>query len=132
MVNRTLAILVVVALAGCGGGGGSEEEAAERTVRDFVEASNERDTDKLCDELLSQQFMEQTTLATGDAAREACKRQYAQLKAARIDLIDIQRAEVDGKNARVMAVVEVQGQRANRVFRLVEADGDWRLAGGSE
>ena len=131
-MKRALPILVVAAIAGCGGGGGSEQEDAERTVRDFVEASNERDTEKLCEELLSQEFVEQTTLATGDKAREACKRQYAQLKAARIELIDIQRTEVDGDSARVMTVIEVQGQRTNRVFRLVEADGDWRLAGGSE
>ncbi len=119
-------------LAGCGGDGGSEQEEAERTVRDFIEASNERDAGKLCEELLSQEFVEQTTLATGEKAQDACKRQYAQLKAARIELIDIQRAEVDGDRARVMTVIEVQGQRANRVFRLVKAGGDWRLAGGSE
>ena len=131
-MKRVLAPLFLVLLAGCGGGGGSDQEDAEKTVREFIQASNARDADKLCDDLLSQQFVEQTTLATGDKAREACKRQYAQLKAARIELIDIQRAEVDGGKARVMAVLEVQGQRANRVFRLVEADGGWRLAGGSE
>ena len=119
-------------LAGCGGGGGSDQEDAERTVRDFITASNERDAAKLCDDLLSQEFVEQTTLATGENARETCKRQYAQLKAARIELIDIQRTEVDGDKARVMTVIEVQGQRANRVFRLVEAEGSWRMAGGSD
>jgi ketosteroid isomerase-like protein len=131
-MKRVLAPLFLVVLAGCGGGGGSDQEDAEKTVREFIQASNARDAGKLCDDLLSQQFVEQTTLATGDKAREACKRQYTQLKAARIELIDIQRAEVDGDKARVMAVLEVQGQRANRVFRLVEADGRWRLAGGSE
>jgi hypothetical protein len=131
-VKRALPLLVVAALAGCGGGGGSEQEQAERTVREFIDASNERDTTRLCDELLSQQFVEQTTLATGDNAREACKRQYAQLKAARIELIDIRGAEVDGDRARVKAVIEVQGQRASRLFRLIDVDGDWRLAGGSD
>ena len=130
-MKRALPILVVAVLAGCGGGG-SEQEGAEQTVRDFIKASNERDTGKLCDELLSQEFVEQTTLATGDKARDACKRQYAQLKAARIELIDIQGAEIDGDRARVKTVIEVQGQRASRLFRLVEADGDWRLAGGSD
>jgi hypothetical protein len=130
-VKRALPILTVAALAGCGGGD-SEQEQAERTVREFVEASNARDTGKLCDELLSQQFVEQTTLATGDNAREACKRPYAQLKAARIELIELKSTEVKGDKARVMAVIDVQGQRANRVFRLVDAEGDWRLAGGSE
>ena len=130
-MKRALPLLVVAALAGCGGGG-SDQEKAEQTVRDFIAASNERDTAKLCDELLSQQFVEQTTLATGENARAACKRQYAQLKAARIELIDIQGAEIDGDQARVKTVIDVQGQRASRVFRLVEVNGDWRLAGGSD
>ena len=62
-MTRVLAPLFLVALAGCGGGGGSEQDDAERTVRDFIQASNARDTGKLCDHLLSQQFVEQTTLA---------------------------------------------------------------------
>ena len=130
-MKRALPIVLVAALAGCGGGG-AEQDDAEQTVRDFIKASNERDTGKLCDELLSQEFVEQATLATGENARDACKRQYGELKAARIELIDIQSAEIDGEKARVMAVIEIQGQRTNRVFRLVDADGDWRLAGGSE
>jgi hypothetical protein len=38
-------------LAGCGGGGGDDSSSAESTARAYVEASNQRDFQRLCDVL---------------------------------------------------------------------------------
>ena len=38
---------------------------------------------------------------------------------------------MNGDRATVPAVLRVQGQRQQRVFRLEREDGDWKLAGGS-
>jgi hypothetical protein len=53
-VARVLPLLLLVP-AGCGAGGGNE---VRQTVRDFVEATNARDGDTLCGELLTQEYLE--------------------------------------------------------------------------
>ena len=49
---KTFPVLIALSLAACGGG--SDESEAEQTVRDFVEATNERDGERLCAELVTQ------------------------------------------------------------------------------
>jgi Domain of unknown function (DUF4878) len=123
--------LVAVALAACGGDDDDREEV-ERTVRDFVTATNERDADAFCGELVTQEFLEQSTGAKGDQAEEACKKQLESVVGIRLRLVKIRGTEIDGDRARVTAVLEAQGQRQPpRVLRLVREDGDWKLAGGA-
>ena len=116
-----------LALAGCGGG---ESGSAEQTVRDFVKATNERDADRVCDELVSKEFVEQATLQTGSRAGEACKQQIRSLKRATFKLEKIEEVDVKGDTARVRATLEVQKQPQTQLFRLKKQDGDWRLTGG--
>jgi hypothetical protein len=121
-------VIAVAALAGCGG---DDTEEVEGTVREFVRATAQRDVDKFCEELVTQQFLEQTTGATGDKAEGACKQQLNGLKGLDISLTQIKKTEVDGDKARVTATLQTQGQTQDRLFRLRKEDGDWRLAGGS-
>ena len=123
----TIAVLPVLALGACGS---DDSEDAERAVRDFVAATNDRDVDKLCDELLTQEFIEQATGATGDKARDACKQQFKTARV-RLGLGRIKETEVEGDSATVTAEIELQGQKQDRPFPLRKEDGDWRLAGGS-
>jgi ABC-type glycerol-3-phosphate transport system substrate-binding protein len=116
----------VVALAACGG---DEREEVERTVRDFVRATNERDANAFCDELVTQEFVEQSTGATGDEAREACREQFTRLKGLKVDLVRIGSTKVNGDSAEVQAVLRIQGQVQDQVLRLQKEDGDWRLTG---
>ena len=53
---RLAPLLVLVLLVGaCGGDDGKD---VQQTVRDFVSATNDRDGDRLCDDLVTQDYLE--------------------------------------------------------------------------
>ncbi|HEV3377270.1 MAG TPA: hypothetical protein VG126_08320 [Thermoleophilaceae bacterium] len=126
--------LLLLALAGCGGNGGDDDDADEvrQTVRDFVEATNERDADTLCGELLTQEYLEKSTLATGDQAGKACRQQLEVTADLRLRLISVGEPRVDGDEATVRAVIDTDGVQAPRLFQLEQEDGRWKLADGTE
>jgi hypothetical protein len=121
---------LALALPACGGGDDDGDDA-EQVVRDFVEATNARDGDTLCGELLTQEFKEKATGATGDRVDEVCKQQLELTKGFKLKLVSIDKTTVDGDTATVRTVLNVDGVQAPRVFRLAKEDGDWRLAAGS-
>ena len=82
-----LALLLTLALSACGGGDDSGD--AKQAVRDFVQATNDRDGDRLCGDLLSQEYMEKATGASGDQAEDACKDQLNLIKGLKLRLIAI-------------------------------------------
>jgi hypothetical protein len=123
--------LLLLAFAGCGDADGDDPDEVRQTLRDFVEATNERDGETLCGDLLTQEFMEKSTLATGDRAQEACRRQLEVTSGLRLQLISIGRTRIDGDQATLRAVIDAGGVRAPRLFRLEREDGRWKLADGS-
>jgi hypothetical protein len=129
VIGRATIVLAgaVVALAACGGG--DDREEAERTVRDFVRATNERDAEAFCEDLVTQEFLEQSTGATGDEATDSCREQFSRLKSLKVDLVRIVSTKVNGDSAQVRAVLRTQGQVQDQVLRLRKEDGDWRLTG---
>jgi siroheme synthase len=129
-VARFGAIICLLAvLAGCGG---DNKKDAEQTVRDFVTALRERDADTFCDDLVTEEFLEQFSGATGDKAKDSCKRELRSLTGLeRIRLVKVERTKVDGDKASVTALIDRQGQRFKQVYRLKKEDGDWKLAGGA-
>jgi hypothetical protein len=128
MPRRMVLLFAVLALAACGG---NDKEGAEQAVKDFVTATNDRDAEKLCDDLFSKDFIEQATGSTGDKAKSTCKQQFKQLRGVKLKLVRISKTKVNGDKATVSAVIETQAQPQPRVFSLVKEDGKWRLAGGT-
>jgi hypothetical protein len=127
--RSALAVLVLACLcaSGCGDG---DSAKPEQVVRDFVKATNDRDSKRLCEVILTPKFIAEATGAKeGDT--DQCKQQLNAVTGLRLSLRSVGKARVDGDRAQVPAVLRVQGQRQKRVFRLERHDGDWKLAGGS-
>jgi len=124
-----LCTLFSLGLAACGGG--DDEADVRQAVRDFVEATNERDGETLCGELLTQEFKEKATGATGDRVDDLCEQQLELTKGFELKLVKIGRTTVDGDRATVRTTLNTDGVRAPRVFSLEKEDGDWRLAAGT-
>ena len=131
MFRLALAIVVAGALLLAACGDDDDTEQVKQTVRQFVRATDEHDARSFCGELVTQEFLEQSTGAVGDQAEDACKQQLTAVAGLRLRLVQIKGAEVDGDRARVTAVLETQGERQVRLLRLRKEDGDWKLAGGS-
>jgi ketosteroid isomerase-like protein len=124
-------ICLLALLAGCGGGGGDDKEKAQQTVRDFVKAVNTRDADTYCDDLITKEFREKSTFATGDRATESCKREFKAIKGLHLTLERVVRTEVDGDRATVTVRIGRSGSVTQQQIKLEKDDGDWKIAGGA-
>jgi hypothetical protein len=129
-MSRLALVLAGVAVLVAAACGSEDREEVEQTVRDFVRATDQRDAEEFCDELVTQEFLEQSTGATGDRAKDACKQQLRAVTGLRIELVRIRRTEIDGDRAQVTVVLRTQGRRQVRLLRLSKEDEDWKLAGG--
>ena len=129
-MSRLRLVLVSAVLflpAACGG---DDRKDIDRTVRDFVRATDKRDAETFCGELVTQEFLEQSTGATGARAKAACRQQLRVVTGLRLKLVRIRMIEIDDDRARASVVLETQGRRERRLLQLKREDGDWKLAGG--
>jgi hypothetical protein len=120
------ALLCTTALAACGGGGGKSD--AENTVKDFVKAVDSQDTDKFCNKLVSDSFLEGSFGGKGSDAKKQCRTQLKALKNVNLKLVRIKKTTVKGDKASVTVVLDTGGQQATQVLPLVKQDGDWRVS----
>ena len=127
---RPLLMLVTVAALALGACGDDDKDDIEQTVRDFVSASSEPDPETFCGEIVTQEFLEQATGATGDSAEEECRRQLEDTSGVHAELVEIRGTEIDGERARVRALIRTQGPARTQTLRLEKEDGRWKLSGG--
>ena len=128
---RIAPIICLLALFAACGGGGNDEEEVEQTIRDFVTAVNERDTDTYCDELITEEFRERSTFAKGDKARESCKRTLKATTGLKVELERVGTTKISGDKATANVVFLRSGQRVNQKVTLEKDGGDWKIAGGA-
>ena len=122
-------ICLLALTAGCGSG--DDKEEAQQTIRDFVEAINTRDADTYCDDLITEEFREKSSFATGDEARNSCKRQLRAIEGLRLELVRFGRTKVDGDTATVNVVLRRSGQEIPQRVKLEKDGGDWKISGGA-
>ena len=126
--STTLALLAGLLLVACGG---DDKQDAEQTVRDFVKAVNTHDADTYCDELITKDFREKTTFATGGKASESCKREFRAIRGLHLRLERIERTKIDGDRATITVRIGRLGSVTKQQIRLEKDDGDWKIAGGA-
>ena len=114
--------LLALGSASCGA---SDEREAEQAARLIVQALDERDP-RLCDELVTQRFLERMTGRRGALARAACRRQLSAL-GGRFRLAALKRVEVRDDRATLTADVETDGRPAEQRLELVRELGGFRL-----
>ena len=98
-------------------------------MRDFAKATSTRDVDAICGRLLTQDFLERNTGGVGEGAERACRAQLRGSRVVETRIVRIERTRVDDDRASVRAVLTTEGQRRPRTFRLVQEDGEWKIAG---
>jgi hypothetical protein len=131
MLRPVLMLLLAAAALALAACGDDDKDDVEQTVRDFVSASSEPDPEAFCGEIVTQEFLEQATGATGDRAEDECKRQLEEASGVDAELVEIRRTEIDGDEATVRAVIRTQGRSATQTLRLEQEDGRWKLSGGT-
>ena len=110
-----------------------DAEDVRQALRDFVQATNARDGDELCGELLTQEYLEKYTGATGDDARDQCRELLdATQEGLSIELVEVKRVRVDGDRARVTTTVRTNSGETEQTYTLVKQDGDFRVTSSTD
>ncbi len=122
---RTVAALsaaLAVLAAGCGG---DDEDDVRRTLDDFAEATAKKDYQRMCDDLLSPDLIEQirrVNLPCEVALRTG-------LEDVENPRLEVRSVKLDGDTATARVHSTASNQEASDdTIKLVKVDGDWRIA----
>jgi hypothetical protein len=116
-----LLVLSALAFAACGSSGGDEGE-----IEEVVETSATSTDPADCKKLNTQQFMEQTTQESGDAAIEQCEADAKEEVAAKS--VSVSAVDVDGSEATAKAAMSGGNLNGQTLEVALVKDGDeWKL-----
>jgi hypothetical protein len=114
-------ILSALSFTACGSSGGDEGE-----IEEAIEVSATTTNPADCKKLNTQQFMEQTTQESGDAAVEECEEEAKEDEGS--ESVSVSKVEVDGSDATAVAALS-GGRLDGQALKLaLVKDGDqWKL-----
>jgi spermidine/putrescine-binding protein len=114
-------ILSALSFAACGSSGGDEGE-----IEEVIEASATTTNPADCKKLNTQQFMEQTTQESGNAAVESCEEEAKEEEGA--ESVSVSAVEVDGSDATADAALTGGNLDGQALKLALVKDGDqWKL-----
>jgi hypothetical protein len=130
-MRRALAALLLataLGLAACGGGVDDEGDV-ENVIKDWARAASDRDPDQFCGDLVTDEFVEGLSLATGEKAREECRNLLkATEQGLTIKVLQVKSVKIDGDNATAVVRTETRGRQPfDQTFKLEKEDGDFRI-----
>ena len=131
MRRSALSAAVAIAVAagvGCGDEP-DEKQQVQQVVRDFAKANTQSDGKAFCG-LVTRDFRERLTGATGEEVDDQCVKQVDALKGRTIKVLRIDEPRVKGDTATVTAELDFAGQRQLRTLRLRREEGKFRLTEG--
>lgn len=124
IASMVAAILAAFALAACGGDDGGSED--EDQITEAIEKSATEADPAACTEFQTQNFVEQTSGATGEEAVERCRE--GQQEEPLAESVDVSEIEINGDSASAVAALNggfIDGQSLE--LGLVDEAGQWKL-----
>lgn len=122
---RLIALLAVLALAGCGGSDPMPEEEVRETLRTFATSVEERDAEQLCG-ILDPELLEGLT-GQGLPCAVAMERQF--FTSVRSPKLEVGKVTVDGDTATAAVKTSAAGQpSADATLNLRRVEGSWRVS----
>jgi hypothetical protein len=123
------ALLLCLAIAGCGGGGSDDTEQVSDVVKSFVDAGNHRDAGAACALLAKQQLAAVRKVGGGGSCASVVGGLLTRAQGNTSVKVDQVRVQGDRATADV-TVRQGNGPPRSQSLLLVREDGEWRLASG--
>ena len=122
------AILLAVGIGACGGGdGGDDRDAVRETVTRFVDANNKGDFAAVCDLLAESETRSITRQGGGGGCAKALGRISAGTTQTQVRIDEV-RVNADRASVDATFIAADSGAPSPQTLRLVEEDGDWKIA----
>lgn len=122
-VRRLSVALLSLVLAACGGG--SDPEQVRETVEAFASASQAKDYQRICDELLAPKLVEEVE-SVGLPCEAALKQGLGSVESPQLTIGQI---DVRGDDATAEVRTSARGEPpSSDVLKLVRAGDSWRIA----
>lgn len=123
------ALVLCLALAGCGGGGGDDTEQVSDAVKAFVDAGNHHDAAAACALLAKQQLQAVRKLGGGGSCATVVGGLLTHSSGNITVKVDQVRVQGDRATADV-TVRQGNGPPRSQSLLLLREDGEWKLASG--
>ncbi len=125
MLRRYLMLLALMSALGLAACGGDDEADVRETLNEFADATAKKDYQRLCDDLLSPELIDQVR-SVNLPCEVALRTGFEEVEQPRIEIRSV---KIDGDTARAQVRSTARNQEPSvDVVELVKVDGEWRIA----